>query len=56
MTVNWHDNDLMVTHNEETGVTKFITQRGKLYEGQLRVHREKRHEYLGIDFDYQMEL
>jgi hypothetical protein len=56
MTVSWHVNDLKVSIKDDQVVTDFLTwlkaQYGQIRE--LKVHREKEHEYLGMKLNYKV--
>ena len=52
MTVTWHVNDLKISHEESTEVTKYIHDLGEIYGNKLTFTRGKVHLYLGMHFDF----
>ena len=51
MTVVWHVDDLKILHNSPAEVSKMFERLEKLY-GKMRIQREKKLEYLGMDLDF----
>ena len=52
MTVLWHVEHIKVLHKEPFEVTKFSQYLLKIYWNKLKVHIEKIHDYLGMNFYY----
>ena len=53
-TIVWHVDDLMISHEDPKVVTEIIEGLSKTYGGmmELTINRGKRHEYLGMVFDF----
>ena len=49
MTVIWHVDDLKISHVDEKEDTKFANWMKEIYGEKLTIHREKIHDYLGMD-------
>lgn len=52
MTINWHVDDLKVSHLDRNGVTMFILQMNKHYGPNITVSCRENHDYHGMDLDY----
>jgi hypothetical protein len=52
MTVCWHVEDLKVSHVDPKEVTKFGEWLSKTYGVSIATHRGKKHDYLGMIFDF----
>ena len=52
MTVVWHVDDLMVTCEDNFAITKFACYLGMIYGPKLAMHTGKKHDYLGVDFEF----
>eukprot|EP00804_Cyclotella_cryptica_P004278 CCRYP_013488-RB/>CCRYP_013488-RB protein AED:0.37 eAED:0.20 QI:0/-1/0/1/-1/0/1/0/257 len=52
MTVVWHVDDLKVSHKDRKEITKLLVYLGQIYGPGITVNRGRRHDYLGIDFDF----
>eukprot|EP00804_Cyclotella_cryptica_P005141 CCRYP_018676-RA/>CCRYP_018676-RA protein AED:0.47 eAED:0.17 QI:0/0/0/0.75/0.33/0.25/4/0/800 len=52
MTVMWHVDDLKVSHRDGKKITKLLVYLGQIYGPGITVNRGRRHDYLGIDFDF----
>jgi hypothetical protein len=52
MTMVWHVDDLMVMCEDDFAITKFACYLGKIYGPKLAMHTEKKHDYLGVDFEF----
>jgi hypothetical protein len=51
-TITGHVDDLKFSHEDENEVTKIIKWLKKIYGDDMRVSREKKHDYLGMDLDF----
>ncbi|EJK77391.1 hypothetical protein THAOC_00781 [Thalassiosira oceanica] len=51
MTVRWHVDDLMISHKDPTVVTSLLDDLTNEF-GELRITRGKKHDYLGMQFDF----
>jgi hypothetical protein len=51
-TVTWHIDDLKLSHDSSDEVTKTIEWLKKIYGQDIRVSRGKKHDYLGMEFEY----
>ena len=49
--VTWHVDDLKISHKDSREVKKFIKKFGDIYGDRMTVHRDKGHDYLGMDLD-----
>ena len=52
MTVVWHVDDLMVTCEDDFAITKFACNLANIYGPKLAMHMGKKHDYLGVDFEF----
>eukprot|EP00804_Cyclotella_cryptica_P006122 CCRYP_010732-RA/>CCRYP_010732-RA protein AED:0.20 eAED:0.22 QI:0/0/0/1/1/1/2/0/901 len=52
ITVMWHVDDLKVSHRDGKEITKLLVYLGRIYGPGITVNRGRRHDYLGIDFDF----
>ncbi len=52
LTVIWHIDDLMASCEENFELTKFSCYLGKIYEPKLSMHMGKKHNYLGVDMEF----
>jgi hypothetical protein len=52
VTVVWHVDDLMVTCEDNFEVTKFACYLADIYGPKLAMHMGKKHDYLGVDFEF----
>jgi hypothetical protein len=51
-TITWHVDDLNFSHEDQNEVTKIIKWLKEIYGDDMRVSREKKHDYLGMDLDF----
>jgi hypothetical protein len=52
MTVIWHVDNLMGTCTEDFELTKFSCYLAKIYGPKLSMHTGKKHDYLGVDLEF----
>ncbi len=52
LTVVWHVDNLMALCKENFELTKFSCYLGKIYGPKLSMHMEKKHDYLGVDMEF----
>jgi hypothetical protein len=51
-TAKWHVDDLMVSCVEDFKLTKFSCYLGDIYEPKLNMQTGKKHDYLGVDMEF----
>ncbi len=52
LTVIWHVNDLMSLCENDFELTKFLCYLGKIYGPKLSMHTGRKHDYLGVDMEF----
>ena len=52
ITVVWYIDDLMVSYENNFEITKFACYLAKIYGLKLTKHTRRKHDYLGIDFEF----
>ena len=52
ITVIWHVDDLMVSCEDNFGLTKFSRYLANIYGPKIAMHLGNKHDYLGMDFDF----
>ncbi len=52
LTVVWHVDDLMGSCEDDFKLTKFSCYLGKIYGRRLSMHTRRKHDYLGVDMEF----
>jgi hypothetical protein len=52
LTMIWHVDNLMASCEDNVRLTKFSCYLGKIYGTKLSMHTGQKHEYLGIDMEF----
>ena len=52
LTVVWHVDDLIASCEDDFELTKFLCYLAKIYGPKLSMHTEKKHDYLGVDMEF----
>jgi hypothetical protein len=52
LTVIWHVDNLMALCEDNFGLVKFSCYLGKIYGTKLNMHTGQKHEYLGMDMEF----
>jgi hypothetical protein len=52
MTVQWHVDDLMISHSSNEAISDFLGELKNIYGENLAKSRGKIHDYLGMKFDF----
>ena len=52
ITVIWHVDDLMMSCEDNSKLTKFSCYLANIYGPKLAIHLGNKHDYLGMDFEF----
>jgi hypothetical protein len=52
MTIQWHVNDLMISHSSSKAISKFLRALKDIYGDNLAESTKKIHDYLEMTFDF----
>jgi hypothetical protein len=55
MTIQWHVNDLMISHSSGKAISKFLRALKDIYGDNLAESTGKIHDYLGMTFDFSLQ-